>query len=421
MSVSALVRFLIARGELGHREGAWVLPNEPAQVVLPEEVEDAALERLAAEGEAVRALAEALSMHRGAITPELCATVTEEQHETAVTAGTPGLLARLEALVRCEVLALGRSGYRFSSERLREKLSARIDGARRVALHLRMGEALLARGANTPLERLAAGVHLLEAHDPRGLGLATEAAAVFNNRLEGIAGAIRLLERAVVLAREANAPAAQQLTLLAPLGSAAYLVDHRLVRHTKAIADLVDEVVGLRLTRKLIRFGSALGRIGRYIFGHIGFDIAFVRYSLSAQARAAVAVSNGRTPRHRCADRAGRTRGGLSRQSGLRSHRRATRSAACVRPSRFWRFLARYCEIGDLERGSLHANARALASAGACAQEAGRDDRRAAGAAAAVDQRRAIRARCVRELARRPGGSARAPTRSKRAAATCTR
>src|SRR5262249_20830032 len=72
-SVAGFVRFLIARGEIRHREGAWALPNEPAQIVLPDDAEDAALRRLEAEGEQLGTLAEALSMHRGALTLELCA------------------------------------------------------------------------------------------------------------------------------------------------------------------------------------------------------------------------------------------------------------------------------------------------------------------------------------------------------------
>jgi hypothetical protein len=276
-SVSGLVRFLIARGELRHREGAWVLPSEPSDMALPDDVEDAALERLRAEPDAVRALAQALSMHRGALTPELCAAMSREH-------GEAGSEQQLTALVRCEVLVPGSAGYRFRSERLREKLATSIDPARAVALHLRMGEAILARGAQSPLEQLAAGVHLLEGRDPRGLAIATAAAACFSDRIGGIGDAVRLLERAATLAREANAPAAHLLTLLSPLGLGAYTLDHRLARHSDEIAALLDDVGGLSLGRKLGAFGARFGSLGRRLFTLLGLGIGVLRFYLRPRA-----------------------------------------------------------------------------------------------------------------------------------------
>ena len=284
-TVSALVRFLIARGELRHRDGAWILPNEPAQMTLPDDAEDAALERLEAEGETVRALAEALSMHRGALSLELCATMSLE-HAAEAAASAAALRSRLaqqlDALVRCEVLSHGPTGYRFCSERVREKLAARIDAGRRTALHLRLGEAIVAAGIKTPLEQLAAGVHLLEAGDARGLELATEAAAAFCDRIEGLGGAVRLLERAVVLARERDAPIAYQLTLLSPLGLAAYAVDHRLVRYTDAIADALDRASGLDLARRWGDFCGKLGPWGYRLGALIGLGVGVLRFYLRA-------------------------------------------------------------------------------------------------------------------------------------------
>jgi tetratricopeptide (TPR) repeat protein len=272
-AVASLVRFLIARGELRHREGAWVLPSEPSDMALPDDVEMAALDRLRAEPQEVRALAEALSMHRGPITLELCAALHGGASE-------PELRAWLDTLVRCEVLAEGQSGHRFGSEHLREKIAAQIDPSRRTALHLRMGEAILARSGAAPLYRLAAGVHLLEAGDPRGLPLAVEAACHFADRIDGIGSATRLLERALVLAREAGAPAAQQLALLSPLGLGAYVIDHRLARYADLTCEMVDEVAGLPLARSIAALFGRLGRFGYRLGALLGLGIGVLRFYL---------------------------------------------------------------------------------------------------------------------------------------------
>lgn len=265
-TISALLRFLIAHGELKHRDGVWLIPNEPAQLPMPEDSEEAGLERLRALGGDTRALCEAFSMHRGMLSLELCKAIGGE-------ARREDIALHVDALVKAEVLMLGREGYRFASETLRERILAGVDAAHRVNLHCQMASAILSRTPLTPLEELAAGVHWLEASDRRGLALVTEAAIKLSNTGEGIGSAVRMLERALVLGRELGLSNGQRLAVLAPLGLGAYLVDHRLARHSDAIKEALDQVMGFSIGRKLERF---LGNFGLLL----GFGISLVQFYL---------------------------------------------------------------------------------------------------------------------------------------------
>jgi hypothetical protein len=264
-SIAALLRFLIAHGELKHREGVWVIPTEPAQMTMPHDNEEAGLERLRALPRATRVLCEALSMHRDALSLELCAAVARDD------SCSHNVGACVDALVAADILVPGRGGYRFSSEALRERILAGVDDVHRVRLHRQMAAAILARPTRTSLDELTAGVHLLEASDARGLEHVTEAAIALSDCGESIGSAIRMLERALVLGAELGMSHGQRLAVLAPLGLGAYLVDHRLARHTNDIVETLDWVACFPLGRALERrFGAA----GRWL----GLAIAFVRF-----------------------------------------------------------------------------------------------------------------------------------------------
>jgi tetratricopeptide (TPR) repeat protein len=281
-SVTALLRFLIARGELRYRDGTWVLPNEPAQMPLPADTDAAILDQLQALPEPTRALAEALGMHRGALSLELCAALSAPAQGATRAPLSPEarteFQARLDTLVGIEVLTLGREGYRVRSEELREKLESRIDASRRTALHLRMGETILARGSQAPLEQLAAGVHLLEAHDDRGLRLTTQAAVALLSRVDGLGGAVRLLERALVIANERGASTAHRLALLGALCLGGYVADHRLVRHQEQLAAALDDFLLLPAARRLMTLGEKLGRYCGYTLALLVLSYSVLRY-----------------------------------------------------------------------------------------------------------------------------------------------
>jgi serine/threonine protein kinase/tetratricopeptide (TPR) repeat protein len=250
-SIAALLRFLITSGALDYRDGTWLLPNEPSQLALPDDVEKSALERLRKlpepTGARALALAEALSLHRDVMPAELCTQLAGE-----------GSAALFEALVGSEIWIRAGDDYRFASEAIRKHVLSGIDAARRGALHARMAELMLARSERTVLSDLAAGVHMLEARDRNGLALTTDAARTLINTGEHLGSAVHMLERALELGRELGMTRTQELALLAPLGLGAYVVDHRLVRHEAALASALDDVSGLPRVRDwYARFGAA--------------------------------------------------------------------------------------------------------------------------------------------------------------------
>jgi tetratricopeptide (TPR) repeat protein len=264
--VAELLRFAIARGELKHRDGVWQIPNEPAQMAMPESSEGAGLVEFRALPAPARALCEALSMHRGALSLELCAAVMPALERA-------DLATQLDALVKARILVATREGYRFASESLRERVLSGVDGAYRLGLHRQVAEAILRRAPLGALETLAAGVHLLEAGDARGLPLVTEASIEISERVEDVGSAARMLERALALGPALGMTDGQRLSVLATLGLGAYVADHRLARHTEDVADTLDRVAGFALARRLQRRLGALG-------AHVGLAIGFLRFVL---------------------------------------------------------------------------------------------------------------------------------------------
>ncbi len=261
-----LLSFLLERGDISYREGTWALPNEPGALALPQHAREALAQRLARLPEAQRGLAELLSMHRGALTLGLCRALWQGRAEGE-------LVELLDALVEAQVLTAAIDGYRFTSESLRELLCQRIRDDDRPALHLRMAEAMLTDPELTNFDRLAAGLHLLEADDDRGSDLVIEAAFNLARNFDNLSSSVRLVEAALEKFRSRNEPIARKLVLLVPLGLATYMVDRSYERYEAEIAEAIDHVTGLGIGRWM---QVALGKLG----GLLGLGIGFLRYQL---------------------------------------------------------------------------------------------------------------------------------------------
>ena len=137
-----LLRVMLRRGDLRYRDGNWVLPLELGALALPEHAEEAVQRRIAGLGEAARALARALSMHRGALGLALCRALSADLEDAA-------LQAALDELVARGVLALGRQGYGFTHDALRKALEQELAPEPRAALQRRIAHAILARSSRT--------------------------------------------------------------------------------------------------------------------------------------------------------------------------------------------------------------------------------------------------------------------------------
>ncbi|HEX2677616.1 MAG TPA: hypothetical protein VHM19_13275, partial [Polyangiales bacterium] len=193
--------------------------------------------------------------------------------------GEAELRARLETLVKADVLVRGPEGYRFTNQRLRELLFTAVAPARKIALHRRVAEAMLARGSLSANEQLAAGLHLLDAHDERGSDLLVDACLKLARTPEAIGSSVRLIEAALEAFRARGESETRRLVLLITLGAAAYLVDRRLDRYELELLESVDRVLGLARARALAeRFG--MSKLGRNLGSLIGLGLGAVAYWL---------------------------------------------------------------------------------------------------------------------------------------------
>jgi tetratricopeptide (TPR) repeat protein len=265
-----LLRLLVARGEIRYRDGTWVLPTEPSEASLPAAVGDTYRDRLAELSAPARELARALSVHRGASSLADCKALAWDNLH-----GDERLLATLcDELVGHGVIVAGDGAYRFRHESLREALLAEVSEARRVGLHRRMAETILARDPLYVSERLQAGLHLLHAGDEQGARMIGEAATRLARGREPLGGCLETLEAALALYRRQNRGPYEIAPVLAALGLGAYMLDRRLDRHTDAIVGVFEELSGSRLGKGLTPL------LGRRFGTCLALAIAALRYAL---------------------------------------------------------------------------------------------------------------------------------------------
>ena len=134
-----LARQMVERGTLRYQGGRWQVPELLGS---PEgEVPAALLETLSDQLQSLsldaRVLAEALSVHHGDLSLELCVQISALETDQQI-------FAAIDELVRKEVLAEAGGRVRFLHGGFREALFQSIPEQRRRLLHRRIGEALLA-------------------------------------------------------------------------------------------------------------------------------------------------------------------------------------------------------------------------------------------------------------------------------------
>jgi hypothetical protein len=270
-AISELSRFLIRRGDMRYRDGTWVLPPEPAALALPDHAHDALARTIAGLAEPARALARSLCLYRGAMTLELCRTLAGDCDDAALRCG-------LDQLTAAGVLVLGRQGYGFAHDALRQALQQELDSAQRAQLQRRIADEILNRKDPHISEQMEAGLHLLEAGDERGMALLTRSAVKLCERAADMEACTRTLERAVELCRARGRNAYEVAPLYAALGLSAYMVDRRLDRHMPQVVRCCDDLLGLRLSRRLRPW------IGRHLSLYFGLASGAVRYWLAPRA-----------------------------------------------------------------------------------------------------------------------------------------
>lgn len=262
-----LAEYLGRAGVIAYAAGAWVLPQELTDEMLPASRFDAEKARLERLPESTRALGQVLSVGEGQISLELCAALAETDGQA--------LFDGIEALVREGILTGSANGYRFSRESFRDALLAGLSESRGREAHRRLGRFLLRIEGAAPLDRLKAGVHLLQGGE-EDLGSLIVAAAAKHYGLVDLADlgpAWPSLEKALALFRAAGRSPHEMASLLPPLALAGYYADRRLAeRHGRDAVELLQALVGLKLARRL-RFllGRKLSLFVGLAVGAVGF------------------------------------------------------------------------------------------------------------------------------------------------------
>lgn len=246
---------LVARDVIGYAEGTWLLPQEPPGLRLSSSREQALLARVELLAPPARALGRVLAVHTEALPLELAAALVDR---------TPTLsLGDLQGLIDAGVCMREGDLVRFTHGLVRARLAGELDLATRREADRVVGEFLLAR-AGGALDRLRAGLHLLEGADPRGAALVAEAALhVVVHQVDDIKPAAPFAERALALLRDAQRPDRELVPLLALLAIAGYSADRvYAARHAEAALAVLQEVYGLNQARALRPY---LGRKGSLI------------------------------------------------------------------------------------------------------------------------------------------------------------
>ncbi len=259
---------LLRRKIIGFAAGSWVLPQELPQTLLSRSRDEALASRLGYLSPGARELGRALSVYKGVLSRELCLAIADSLSQ--------GLFLHLGGLLEAEVLVQERSVVRFAHEQQRLALCTELEPERRRAVERTIGALLLSASGATTLDRLDAGLHLLEGGDPRGADVVAKAslriALAENDKLKP---ALPAIERSLSLFREQGRARHELLVLVAALAIGGYLSDWRYAaRYGDAALGALERALGLRLARKLSRF------FGRKLGLYVALLAAAVRFRL---------------------------------------------------------------------------------------------------------------------------------------------
>ena len=271
---------LVRQGAAAYVEGTWVLPQTIDPGGLPANRGDADVARLERLSAKAHSLAQVLGIREGVLQLDMCRAVSEIDGAE--------LFEGLEALVREGVLVGSPDGYRFSREPLRIKLRDELGAERRRGAHRRLGRFLLDADAASPLQRLEAGVHLLQGGQYEDGSLVVAAAGMHYGLVDlaDLGPAIPSLETGLEHFRKAARPLHEVIAVLSPLALAGYYADRRCAaRYGEQAVDALETVLGLKLARRLRPF------VGRKVSLFVALALAAVGF--------AVRRKNPRVPRLR--------------------------------------------------------------------------------------------------------------------------
>lgn len=265
-----MLRQLVDRGTVRWVDGTWVIPTDLPAAETPATLASAVDQRLERLDEKSLRLGEALALHGGGIGIERAVTL----------GGAAGLdseakiFGALDTLAREGVLVAGDDSYRFRHDGFKEGLARLLDDDRRRALHLAIGEAVLARETLGPDDDAKIGWHLLEGGETRGAELLAKAGERLF-RAQALADCIAPLEASLrVFDRSESAESKDRATAIAAMLLAAGWVSNRVVgsRHARRVIDAYRLQCGFDVA------DAWSPRVGGHLSLLLGFVVATVRW-----------------------------------------------------------------------------------------------------------------------------------------------
>lgn len=243
----ALATQLIMDGHVTYRNGAWAIPSELSRDLLPAGMDQVLERRVSQLGAGAKALADAVSIERGAFSLEECVALTGLEGDE--------LFERLDELVQKNVLVGAGTHYRFTQAALRTFLEDRLSEGPKRDLHRRAGEYKIAIADADAVVRLEAGRHLLSAgQHVRGAEIIAAVGADVASSAEGLALAAPALETALEIFDREKRSKWRILTVLELLTLAGWYTDRRYaVKYGERTLGLALELTGLSGVEKLSR------------------------------------------------------------------------------------------------------------------------------------------------------------------------
>jgi len=273
-----LARHLVDREIIRYNDGLWSIPENPPDDDLPHGLAAAMDARVRSLPSAARALGEALSIHGGELTLALIVSIADSRDEEAV-------FAALDILAYEEVLLQAGTSWRFRHDGLREALLRGLDTERRRALHLRVGETLLAMegGSRTSQRRARTatsaerdaeiGWHLLRGGDKaRGAALLERAGRALY-AAQSFLDCIAPLEAALEHEQTTRRSARVRLELQHMLLMAGCMADRK-----TAVKHADECVAGFRYWSGMDVAESARRFVGKHIAVLLGLWCALLRW-----------------------------------------------------------------------------------------------------------------------------------------------
>jgi len=251
LQCTELARQLVEQGTIRYEDGLWKIPPELGSEQLPRELVDAMEARIRTLAPVARHLGEALAVHGGDLSLELCVALVDSGGEAAA-------FAALDELVQNEVLVGAGERLRFRHDGLREALLRGLDDRRRQELHHQVG-LLLEQGRSGPDREEEVGWHLLRGREERRGARLLARAGRRHIAQRSFADAVAPLEAALQVFERLGGQPRRCCELRQDLVRAGVIANREAaLRHGERVIEALQRYAGIRWMERLGRWTGRL-------------------------------------------------------------------------------------------------------------------------------------------------------------------